>query len=442
MKLLILLLIVACGHKEPPAKDVGDSDGDHILNYQETALAKYVAETVPFGEVKGKLSFSIDTKLVEIGLSNQSDQALNAKKLLTRSASLLKLEDYYSEWSALRPLTSFTDKLTQLQYNVTITFDTQEKPALLVLTDGKAVTPIQKFSKRIDVVFYADELERILSGKFRLELRRTEETSSISAENTVRDRTYRVYIFDGRVGKVHYVSKEIEFEKYISFSGINESHDIIELKGFSATDTADKWWSRSLGDDKVLVYSNLKHLAKFQKAGFSKSEQSITRVNGKQGNLLQVTKAPDTKYVLKFRGARTMNKFREWRKDWHQGGARGEISEDCHSLNREVNTTQSLPFVKDMLGEMVLTSAEKTRTLNELMASINEASDEQGKYYELVLEKTPETFTISFPTRANSTFQMTGAYYIDCIDIKRGGTPTNEEGQMQINVESFIEKID
>lgn len=441
MKLLILLLIVACGHKEPPAKDVGDSDGDHILNYQENELDKYVAETVPFGEVKATLSFQIDTKLVQIELTNNSNQALNALKLLTKSSSLLKLEDYFSEWSALRPTTPFTEKLVELQYPVTLTLETQEKPALLVLSDGKAVTPVQKFAKRIDFNLYAEELGKILSGKSRLELRRSAELNTVSSEDSVHERTYRVFLFDGRVGKVHYVSREIEFEKYILLMGL-EAQDIMALKGFSSTDEKDKWWSRSLGDDKVLVYSNLKHLAKFQKSGFNKVEQTITRSNGKQGSVLQVTKAPDTKYVLKFRGTRTVNFFREFRKNWHQGGARGEISEDCFSLNREVNLTTGLPFSRDNFSEMVLTSKEKVRTLKELMISINESSDDQGHYYELVLDKTPETFTISLPTRPAGTFQMTGAYYVDCIDIKRGGTPTNEEGQMTINVESFIEKID
>lgn len=443
MKLLILLIVIACGHKEPPPKDVADSDGDHILNYQESELSRYVAETVPFGDVKATLSFKNDTRPVAIELSNNSDQRMNAFKLLTKSASTLKLEDYFSEWSALHLITPSAEKISELQYDVAMTVVTEEKAGAIVLRDGKGEIVIAPFSPKMRFQLTGEELRSILSGDASLTLRRSGHDHTSSAETTVRERTYRVFLFDGHVGKIHYVSREIPLEKYMSLLGIHESSDISSFRGFTAKETENLWWYRSLGEnDKVVVYASSNYLSQIHQTYFAKSTQVISRVNGKQSQVLQVRKRPETKFVLKLRGSRTQNSFREFTKKWHMGGGHGEISEDCRTLNREISRTQSFPFTRDFLKEIHVQDKEHVFTLQDLSAHITEASDENGIYYELTLDATPDDFTVRIPDRPASTFTMTGAYYTECIDITRGGTPTNEEGQLVLSVESFIEKID
>ena len=45
MKILILLILIACGkHEEPNFVDMRDKDGDQILNYEEDSLNKYIAD--------------------------------------------------------------------------------------------------------------------------------------------------------------------------------------------------------------------------------------------------------------------------------------------------------------------------------------------------------------------------------------------------------------
>ena len=70
MKWLILVLIISCGQKNPPVRDVGDSDGDQIPNYLEEKgeLEKYTANIKPFGEVKASLSFRQGIKTVSVEL--------------------------------------------------------------------------------------------------------------------------------------------------------------------------------------------------------------------------------------------------------------------------------------------------------------------------------------------------------------------------------------
>lgn len=446
MKWLLLVLLVSCGHESPPARDVGDADGDQIPNYLETnsELQKYVAEVIPFGPTKVTMSYKNENRQQTLEFANKSDMAENSLRLLTKTASTLIVEDYFSEWSKLRPVTASSETFKDERYLVTLTFQTEDKPQFIHLEDAKAQTPIGKFSKRMEFLLSGTELAKVAKGEAHFIMNRSENIRPFSMEANIRNRTYRVYVFDGRAGKIHYVSNELSFERYLELSGVEESFTLDNFRGFTSDDQTPFWWTRSLGEkDKVLVNESMENLSTFHKTNFDKKDIAVTRVNGRTAQTLNVEKSPKTKFVVRFRASRELRTFQETRERWTRGGGRGEIHEECGSRSRHISsTTRIVPDKEEILNELKFQTEEKTVNLSELAAFIVEGQDEKGDYLELALDETPAKFHLYLPNRPASTFVKTGQYQYYCFEERLGGVDTNEEGQFVIDMESFIEKID
>lgn len=444
MKWLILVLLVSCGHESPPARDVGDADGDQIPNYLESnsELQKYVAEAIPFKETKATLSYKTESRQITFELANKSNIAENALKLLTKTTSTLVDEDYFSEWSKLRPVTKLEEKLKEDRYLVTMVFQTEDKPQFIHFEDGKVQIPVGKFAKRMEFILSGVELSKILTGEAHFVMNRSESIRPFSMEENIRERTYRVFVFDGRAGRIHYVSNELSFQRYLALSGVDESFTLENFRGFTANDTAPFWWTRSIGTkDKVLVHESMMNLARFHQSNFEITKMNVTRVNGQKARVLNVDKAPGTKFVLKFRASRELRKFQESRESWTRGGGRGEINESCRSHSRQISSTATVvPDKEEILNELHFQTSEKTVNLADMKEFITEGKDDKGDYLELALDKTPASFSVYLSDRPASTYVKTGTYYYYCFEERRGGEDTNEEGQMIIDVESFIEK--
>jgi hypothetical protein len=150
--------------------------------------------------------------------------------------------------------------------------------------------------------------------------------------------------------------------------------------------------------------------------------------------------------VVKIRGQRTLNTFAESSSSWHMGGARGELSEDCRNWSRAITSTRSVGVTKEeLLSGLKIQTGEKSALLNEFAANITEGTDKEGWYLELAMDETPEEFSILLVSRPESTYVKTGVYKTMCTHYhapKYSGVNTNEEGQMNLKIESFIEKID
>src|SRR5688500_15805550 len=97
MRWLMLFILIACGkHTAPPAKDLGDNDGDQILNYKDTD--KYIADIEPMDKVKGTLRFHQE-RTVEVGLSNEINFREDSLRFLVNSRLDKIDQEGLSEWS-------------------------------------------------------------------------------------------------------------------------------------------------------------------------------------------------------------------------------------------------------------------------------------------------------------------------------------------------------
>ncbi len=446
MKWLILVLIVSCGQKNPPARDVGDSDGDQILNYLEENkdLEKYTANVKPFGEVRAYLSFRQGTKLISLGISNESNLHRISYSLLTKRADLLKVEEHFSEWSKLRILeNNVIVDFPEKDYELTLRFlESAETPDHVDIGD----VTIGKFQEVMKFHLTGQELKNIFEGKIYLTLKRQGANVEHSESSTVRQRTYRVFWNDGKMTNVIYVSHELPFERFLKLKNIKQARVIEEKHGIGWTDENKDWWIRNLGEkDKVVIKASEKDISLEKEKNFEKSVQEVKRINGRTVKTLNLTKAPGARLFLKIRGTKEMFKFSETTERYSTGGSR-EGSSPCLRWIRNTNSLgEKILSSEEILNTLQVQTESKAFTAAELEKSAYEAFDSLGPYLEINLDTQDQNFQITMPNRPASTFVATGVYQWQCDNGERRSSPaveTNEEGHFTTRIDTYVEKLE
>ncbi|MES2528780.1 MAG: hypothetical protein V4598_16970 [Bdellovibrionota bacterium] len=447
MKWLILVLIFSCGQKNPPAKDVGDSDGDQILNYLEVngELDKFTANVKPFAEVKATMTFRQGTKLAIIEMSNESNLYKISYNLLTKRADLMKLDEHFSEWSQMRILSSDAiPDFPEKTYETSIRFHSlQETPDHLVVGD----TVIEKFASPMKIHFTGSELKDLLQNKISIKLQRAEMNAPHSESSTVRQRTYRVFFNDGKSTSVFYVSHELPFERFLKLKNISHARDIEDKQGLGWTDQHQDWWIRSIGEkDKVVIKASEKDISEQMENNFQMGRQEVKRNNGRTVKTINITKAPDARLFLKIRGTKETFKFVETTERYRGGTGREGGSNPCLRWIRNANS-QGISELssEEILNTLQVRTESKAFTAMELASTAYEALDESGQYLEVFLDVRDQNIQISMPNRAASTFAATGIYQWECDSTGRHTSPgveTNKEGHFTARVDTYVEKLE
>ena len=108
MKLLILIIFLSsCGKLQMPGyQDYGDSDGDQVLNKDETNFERMkIAAVIPMEYVEVKMDFYeglSNIKKHSLMMSNNLDLNQYSKDLLVKSEHHLRLNDYFTEFTSLQ----------------------------------------------------------------------------------------------------------------------------------------------------------------------------------------------------------------------------------------------------------------------------------------------------------------------------------------------------
>ncbi len=445
MKFLILMLFISCGHETPPEKDLADSDGDQIRNYLEESsdLKKYTASTKPFKKMKAKLSFRANTQLVTLEMSNVSDLEKITHSLMTKRKDLMKKEDFFDEWSKLRPMNPDLGlKLLGKIYEVTLLFDDSDENPDSIQLNG---SHLADFKKEVKVYLTGKIIEDLLNSRTFLTLARKDSDRVWSADSDIRKKTYRVYWNDGNGSQIFYVSKELPLEKFLQLNGILNYQPFSEYGTLSWNDESKGWWIRDLGaGDWVVIASSERELAEAREKNFDKSTHEVQRLNGQGKGILNLVKAPEARLFLKIRGWKSLNTYRERVTTSVRGAGHQEGTQKCWHWHRDVLPSGDLLITtEEILSSILLATGSKIIPASDLRASALEGLDEQGSYLELMIDSTETNFSLQLPSLPATTFTRTGVYQWECEAIARetGGKRTNDEGHFHLSVSAYIEKM-
>jgi hypothetical protein len=454
MKWLLLLALISCGnHEEPRALDLHDHDGDQVLNYEETDFDKYVANIEALGNVSGVLTFNLNIP-IEIKFSNKVNLEEKTLDLITINEDRLKSDDYFSEWTQLLLETSQEPiELKRTHYKVRIEFSSgSDKAGEIVLKKDKEIVSLGAWSQEMDLRIEANDLKAIISGKHSIFLRKFFPKTPLfqtRPDDTIREKTYRVYLHDGNQSSILYVSKNLSFLDLQKLKGI-ESHQVKTEEEFIFRENIplSGWYSREFSNgDKVLVKTDLEKLRSEFLKDYDHKKTALTRENGNALNAIEFNNFPKAKVFMKIRvGEMTVRTFREEKTDKSyrisgMGGREGNGPEEVvctqytRTINQEFHAQAGLDSFLENLSVPVIHDA-----------SVTEQTDEKGIFWHMKLAPEQEKLVLSLLSKDPATYRVTGLYRVSCLGNYRGKFPlstvhTNDEGKLSYEVETFVEKL-
>lgn len=448
MKWLILIILVACGkHEEPKKLDYADSDGDQVLNYEEADYEKYVANFETYGKISGVLRVNIDN-VKEIPFSNEVDLNSRTLDLLTANADRINTGDYFEEWSRLNlKEEKFLKDLKLLYYQASLYFEQKLDPAdEIVLMIDKGSVSLGVWQQNMKITLSKEQLQHLSEKKASLAVKKKFRRSPIfdvDSDNTIQNKTYRVFVNDGETSKILYVSKNLEFEGLLKLLNIKARELVSEDVFFFNTHLPGEteWLYRHFKNgDRVLAFSDMDHLRTHILKHYHYQKKVVSRENGYTAQRLQLSNKPGAKVFLKVRSIQqTMQEFYTTQVRKRHGGGRDVGVWDCTHHLRHVKSgnSQSLHLTYLM---------EKFPVLAFNGADILEQTDNTGIFWELRLNSLSENAEIAILPLKPESYIVTGEYSNSCKDIlitrgSYGVHMTNPEGKLSFEVESFVEKI-
>ena len=454
MKWLILLTLIACGkHEEPNKLDLRDSDGDQVLNHQESELEKYVADIEPLGKVQGVMKLNLD-KIIEIPFSNELDIKNNALSLIVSNEDRLKHEEYFSEWSKLRFSGNLAKlNLTSSHYLIHLQFESgSDKAQELVLKHGTETILLGEWSEVMKIQLSAQNLSSLLEGTSFLSLRKKFQKSPLFEDNqdgTIREKTYRVHFFDGKKSKILYVARSLAFPDLLKLMNI-KAKAISEDELFFNSDLveAPRWYMRELKTGgKVIVFSDLEKLNEKILENYIYHKEVLSRVNGKASSTFHFNNPENAKIFVRISSAKyTQRTFIETKKRRTHGGGGGGGREGnansgyrCTHYLRNIKKEQSY---SSNLQDVFVNLGQEETIFN---SYVEEEMSEKGVFWEMKLNQPAPNLAWQFINRPSSTYTVTGEYRNSCGDGANRGRgaaySTNTEGKFEVVIESYVEKI-
>lgn len=462
MRWLIFILLLSCGkHQSPKALDLRDSDGDQILNAEESEVDKYIANIQDLGKVQGRIRFKLN-EWHEFPFANQP---VNAGDMMVRSEKYLLSNNYLSEGRKIKINANqkVGNALSLNQYSVLIEFDDpKNKPEELLLIQDKMTISLGKWEQSMEMKLTVHQLQALLKGTAYFSLGKKFKHANafeVSSEETIKEKTYRVYFYDGSKSEVLYISKDLDFHDFLKHLKIKKIQEVVEDQFFfNPADVSTKgWYFRSFPTgDKVISYSTIQDMKQAFLTHYTFNKTDVLRENGSAKKELKLTKLEDAAVYLRIRPTQILRTFLESmktepRRTGGGGGREGNGGDQytCDLRYRKIQQeTLSQPIFGDLLQNIQITSdgidISETFMANTLF---EESLDENGLFWEIKVNLPFKSLTIGFKNLPASTFVKAGLISTACNGgqtpaIRYSGVDTNSEGKFSLAIESYIEKIE
>lgn len=446
MKWIVLLVLFSCGrHQEPAGQDLRDSDGDQVLNYQESPGKQFIADYEPLGLVTGHISFAAG-EMTQLSFSNENRKKIDVSQMLASPDN--SRDDYFSEWSNLE-IEANTIKLPlQKFFMVSFYFDEASvEPTEVILVNGKNRKSLGRWKSFLQLQMSGEDLKSLIAGTSFISLRKSFNQGRFfdqSTEETIRLKTSRVYFQDIGHNKILYVSKELTLPELFSLLKVSDSTEITNHSLFfnGEEQSPEKWFHRQLsGGGIVIAKARIQDIKKKFRDLFLAPKRTLSRVNGYTTSKVHFSVNDGERLFLKVRPRQVVRDFSEKQQiiTYRTGSpARGtDDSWKCTHFERSVKTESSLIPAFDLFLDVLNASTA--------FASLEwrEQYDEAGIYWEIALKPQQSEFSLSLAQMPDSTFTVIGEYLVSCERgrVTRGGTPANSEALLSFDIESFVEKI-
>jgi hypothetical protein len=451
MKTLILLLIfVSCGKNlMPGVQDYRDSDGDQILNRDETnEREKLLAGFQPLEKIEAEVELFqgiSNPKKVTFILSNEIDLNRFSKDLMTTPTSSLKMSTYFSEFTSLRIQDTAPFILAEQEsFFIRLKFKTlRSQPKTLLLAGKNEKFFLGPWMPIINLKLSKIQLQRILNGDMFLTLSFLDSKANFfhqTRAQSIEEKTYRIFYNNGEQTNTYYISKELSFDQVLSFLNVNHYKFIDEENLLTTTLSLElpEWWVRIINkNDIILVKDSLRNLSDHYLAKLYRQLFNFKRSNGKSESAITLDNHHQNRFLLTIRGRKVLNIFKETSSSHRRGGGRDGDHDLCIDLYRKLVREDQASIDLQFLKENLMIETRKGILFDEI--KMRELKDESGTFWELEFPPGHLHVKIALKNLSPREYFPTGHYSSTC-------EPTypilkTNEGYLDLNLEAYLEKI-
>ncbi|MGE3609081.1 MAG: hypothetical protein AB7I27_05795 [Bacteriovoracaceae bacterium] len=438
MKWLILILLVSCGkQKKHEWLDLGDNDGDSKSNYLENGLDKSIANVESLPTIRGEISFYSGNEKVTGTFSNQLDLKKETLKMLSINYLSEHKYDYFSEWSYIK--LDFNQKNLSLNgpdYEIKFTFEeNQEKPFEIYYVKQKERIKLAKWKKTTHVHLTGGQINELLTNKAQIVLTKAGEQFS-----NVKDKTYRVFYYNGISASIYYLAKDYAFENFLKELKIENTLDVMEINLTPSTISKNdlkNWWIREFKNgDKVIAFTSEKEITENHKNYFKANRFDLDRVNGHNQSNINLVQEVGSWIQLKVRGNKVIQNFRE---DYPADSKFCRLIVKSAERPRRINLSPS-----EIQKNLTIEVHSEMKPLSEISGLIlSEGNDSQGSYLQIEFKAWNDNFRIGLMDLNASTYVKTGTIMKNCNEVVTylEGEQTNPEAKLSLTVEASVENF-
>jgi hypothetical protein len=456
--LLLLILAVSCGKNiEPKAQDLGDDDGDTIPNPRDTN--PIISNLPEAGLVQGKMKLFLNPKTIELDISNKMNLEKSTFDLLTKAHLKSFSHKHQLDWANLSHTKTELPVLSEENYKVEFRFNTSSSsPSHLCYEENGAKKNLHRWGNFMEVVLTREQIEKIMSGLGKFCLGRKFETSASQRSSDeidayLKKSTYEVYFYDGEKSRIMNVSHKFSWPRLLKTLKAERTISINRTDLFFSSTTEDEnWWYRKINDRTyVLVKTTIAKLKENFLNGFSNTKFHLVRKNGTRSYQNEIALSqPNAIHFLRVRPKRILRTFSIRKKEIRHGSGGGREGDSnrwvCEQTWREIAQRNVSEVNLDTLNNnLVLHFDKKSYRLDSLDPKIEEKEDSRGIYWDIGFKSPGHNVKLGIISLPEHTFKKTGLIKLKCTnngysENKVESFRTNQEEELSLNIESFIEK--
>lgn len=432
MKWIFLILIIACGHKEPPLPKLQEPT---MANLEKEGRI-FSVKTMPL--IAGTIRISTTSKeLYSLNLTNQTNNYLSAIKALTWKHK----EESFHDTSHLR----FRDTVLintlpdERAFKVSLTLDNSSEQLTVYLIDNETQETIWKGAPGLTQTMNRDQLDSFLKGYSSLRIF-TQDQSWEQILNW-KERYNNLFYYDGENVSIFYIAKDMKLTEVFERLKVSDAVDVSEKDLWSFEGTKEKWFYNEQGRNIAIMSLTKDEVRKQYTNSINPQKLIVSRVDGKSSERLIIEHDQSTgkSVLLRIKKSnRVTRNFEEWIEEGvinlgSMGGS-GKYRNTFRKVSSEQSTKSSFD---ELLENLMVTNDNRELPASLHLKMLRSYVDDYGNQTWELSAEFNSTFALAFQNSPSNTWVEVGL-----IKNSFGGkkaNPVNSEASWKFDMEAYLQ---
>lgn len=443
--LLLMFVLVSCGHKEPGALDLQDDDGDSIANQYEADSSRFIANIAPLPKIEGILEIVHSGGKFRVKVSNFDVKPQDTYAILTQdffeNEKLVWFRELGLKLGSFNPHSIPDEEIVDLTFSFL-----PDTPAFENFSywSKEGVVSLGRLEHGTRISLKGLEVKRISIDRGWFELNRSRDEMAL--KDRIADSTRRVFVDHNGKTEIYYVAENLSIENLATYLGISGKLEKITTNEFLFKNDAIKsWWYRDEGNgtDAALRFGKVEEFKGGVLDSLKWKDFSLTRVEGQPQGAMKIDlkgKNPgDLKKVfIIFSQTSAAHAIRSFQQDWKSitwDSNRGEVMRTCNYLTRWISGVNSSFVNFDKLVENLQVRLDGKEIDITKVIEYYEAQDRDGRrFFEVSISVGGGELEFALKPSSYGT-DFTGIFNSECNSRRKNETtPVSVEARLEFHM--------